>query len=332
MRHRGNSNELAGESLHHMHIVPFWSALQLVILLLALVTVLACKKESKRELEVYVNPSTTTPQLQWLQASQSFENDASLPPIIRRHWRSQTQLHSLMLAGQGDFWIGSLDSMAKCRAKGAPVKLLAVTGWRKWSLIGTQSTTNWREAISATTIYTAPPENPAAPLLARMLQAKGLPQPHFQFCEPKHLALQMLSPKATLALTASPMTEAILIQNDKVSRLASLEEIKAEFFGGHPRIPWAGIGYNEKTVSREMADRVLSHLIDAEHLLHKMNIEQIIALWPEEYHQTISQEKLQLSLQQDVILCIQADEIKKEIMEFFRLAELPFDVKLCVVH
>ena len=304
----------------------------LLALFLLLIITSSCKKEDKRQLEIYVNPSTTTPQLQWLQATKSIENDASLPVITRKHWRSQAQLHSLMLAGQGDFWIGSLDSIAKCRAKGAPVKLLAVTGWRKWSLIGSQSITNWREAVSTTPVLTAPPENPAAPLLTRMLQAKGLQQPHFQFCEPKHLALQMITSKATLALTASPMTEAILSQNPKLSRLASIEDIKADFFGGDARIPWAGIGYNENTISRETADRFLSHLIDAEKVLHDLSIEQIVALWPEEYHQTFSQEKLQLSLKQDVILCIPANEIKNEIIEFFRLAELPFDDKLTIVH
>ena len=111
-----------------------------------------------------------------------------------------------------------------------------------------------------------------------------------------------------------------------------MEEIKAEFIDGQPRIPWAGIGYNERTVSRETADRILSYLLEAEQHLHKMNTAQVISLWPEEFYQAISHEKLQLSLQQDVILCIPADEIKNEIMEFFRLAELPFDVKLSVVH
>ncbi|MBQ7177483.1 MAG: hypothetical protein IJS08_08720 [Victivallales bacterium] len=283
-------------------------------------------------MELYVNPSTTTPQFQWLQAAKEIESDASIPRIIRKHWRSQTQLHSLMLAGQGDFWIGSLDSMAKCRAKGAPVKLLAVTGWRKWSLIGSQSITNWREAVSTTPVLTAPPENPAAPLLSRMLQAKGLQQPHFQCCEPKHLALQMITSKAALALTASPMTEAILSQNTKLGRLASLEDIKADFFGGDNRIPWAGIGYNENTIFKETAERFLSHLIDADKVLHVSDTIQIVALWPEEYHQTISQEKLQLSLKQDVILCIPATDIKNEIIEFFKLAELPFDDKLSIVH
>ncbi len=304
----------------------------LLALFLMLIAAVSCKKEDKRQLEIYVNPSTTTPQLQWLQATQSIKNDTSLPVIMHKHWRSQAQLHSLMLAGQGDFWIGSLDSMAKCRAKGAPVKLLAVTGWRKWSLIGSQSITNWCEAVSTTPVLTAPPENPAAPLFSRMLQAKGLQQPHFQFFEPKHLALQMITSKATLALTASPMTEAILSQNPKLSRLASLEDIKADFFGGDARMPWAGIGYNEKSVSRETADKILSYLVDAEKVLHDLSIEQIIALWPEDYHQTISLEKLQLSLKQDVILCIPATEIKNEIIEFFRLAELPFDDKLSIVH
>ena len=128
------------------------------------------------------------------------------------------------------------------------------------------------------------------------------------------------------------MTEAILVQNKQLKRLASLEEIKADSFGGDARIPWAGIAYNEKTVSRETADSILSHLLDAEKVIYDFSIEQLIALWPEEYHHTISQEKLQLSLNQDVILCIPASVIKNEIMEFFRLAELPFDDKLCIVH
>ena len=315
-----------------MFVTPYSGALRLAMLLLMLLAVISCKKADKRELELYVNPATTTPQLQWLQASQEIENDALLPSITRKHWRSQAQLHSLMLAGQGDFWIGSLDSMAKCRAKGAPVKLLAVTGWRKWSLIGSQNPANWREAISSTTVFTAPPENPAAPLLVHMLQKQGIPQPQFQFCEPKYLALQMITSKANLALTASPMTEAILTQNDKLSRLISLEEIKAEAFGGQARIPWAGIGYNEKTVSREIAELILSHLLEAEKTLHEMDVDQIVALWPEEYQKNISKEKLQLSLKQDVILLIPAPDVKNEILGFFRLAELPFDGKLSIVH
>ncbi len=314
------------------HCRMLWRTFHLCIFLLMLFAAPSCKKAAKGELEIYVNPSTTTPQFQWLQATKEIENDASLPRITRKHWRSQAQLHSLMLAGQGDFWIGSLDSMAKCRAKGAPVKLLAVTGWRKWSLIGSQSITDWRQVVSTIPVLTAPPENPAAPLLSRMLQAKGIPQPHFLFCEPKHLALQMITSKASMALTASPMTEAILTQNEQLKHIASLEEIKADSFGGDARIPWAGIAYNENTVSRETADNILSHLLDAEKVLHDLSIERIIALWPEEYHQTISQEKLQLSLNQDIILCIPASKIKKEIMEFFRLAELPFDDKLSIVH
>ena len=292
------------------------------ILLAALLALcLSCGKGSRPPSVLYVNPTTTTPQLAWLQAEPRLSN--LLDGVERRQWRSQAQLQALLLAGKGDFWIGSLETMAKCRAKGAPVKLLAVTGWRKWSLIGARSPHGWSEALKAPAILTAPPDNPAATLLAGMLQAKGLPIPRFQFCEPKQLSLQMLASETSPALVASPMAEAILAQNHSLVRIAHLESVKAELFGGEARLPWAGVACNAETVPPEKAALLLEALLQADQALHTMTPEEIAGLWPAEYHQLVAPEKLRLSLEHDLLLLEPAASVRAEIETFLKLAGLP---------
>jgi len=50
-------------------------------------------------------------------------------PIEVRFWKDLDDLRGVILAGQGDIWVGHLDGLAQAARRGAPVTLLVLTAW-----------------------------------------------------------------------------------------------------------------------------------------------------------------------------------------------------------
>ena len=274
---------------------------------------------------IYLNPATTTPQLAWLQAAA----DGALREfgaMERRQWRSNVQFQSLVMGGKGDFWLGSVETLARARQAGAPVRILLVTGWRKWVLVGTDAA-DWRDALKCD-IATAPPGNPAAAMLKALS-----PYVSMHYSEGRALVMQLLNGDVKTALIAEPLATEVLKKNPKLKRLGALEDIKAEIAGGEARVPWAAIAVNEKSSLFPKAGQIAEKLIAASRELEKTDVAQIVDLWPKEYCETISREQLAASLEQspqDAFLALTGKDAADEIRAYLAIVapDVVWDEKL----
>lgn len=276
---------------------------------------------------MYASPASTTPQLPWLQA----EADGTLSGVKRMSWRSPAQLQALMLGGKGDFWLGSVEGMARARKAGAPVRIVAVTGWRKWVLIGKEEGT-WRQALANVRLASCPPGNPGVLLLQNLMENNGGKLGGVRFFETRQLMMKLLAGQELPALIAEPMAGRILEKNPSLRRLASLEEIKAELLGGEKRVPWAAFAINERTAEQNpgLAQDVVKKLVDASQKLNAMAHEDVVKLWTGELAENIEPEMLLKSLNEDLILTVPASEAVEEVREFLKIVapDVEFDPAL----
>ena len=274
---------------------------------------------------IYLNPATTTPQLAWLKvaADGAF---CEFGAMERRQWRSSVQFQSLVMGGKGDFWLGSVETLARARQAGAPVRILLVTGWRKWVVVGTDAA-DWRDALKGD-IATAPPGNPAAAMLKAMS-----PSVSMHYSEGRALVMQLLNGDVKMALLAEPLATEVLKKNPNLKRIGALEDIKAEIAGGEARVPWAAIAVNEKSPLFPKAGQVAEKLIAASRELERTEVAQIVELWPKEYCETISREQLAASLEeqpQDAFLALTGNEAADEIRAYLAVVapDVEWDEKL----
>ena len=82
-------------------------------------------------LQFYTSPGVTTPQLAFWSAYKNGDLKSFLPLAVN-YWKDLDQLKTLVVAGKGDLWLGHLEGFALARRLGAPVKVIAVSGWRKF--------------------------------------------------------------------------------------------------------------------------------------------------------------------------------------------------------
>lgn len=288
----------------------------------------ACHRDSS--LEFYTSPAATTPQLPWLYLEKTGALH-TLGPVKRIPWRSTTQLQSLMLGGRGDIWLASIETIARARNAGAHVQILAVSGWRKWHLVGRGFNT-WRDALAAASLTTCPPGNPAIMMLRSMAKHAGLKLAPERPLEIKQLMLKLLNNTENLALIPEPIASALIAKDHSLKRIAALEDIKTELIGGEPRVPWAAFAINEHSIrkSPELPILLSSMLVNAAQALAKMPPEQAASCWPQEYASTVTTDMLRKSLPNDMLLVIPAHDATSEIQRTLNTIapDITFDPQL----
>ena len=83
-------------------------------------------------LSIYTTGQATTPQMPLWKALA--EQDLGFTPEIH-YWKNLGDLRGALLAGKGDIWVGHVDGFAQAALRGAPVRIVAVTGWRKFYIL-----------------------------------------------------------------------------------------------------------------------------------------------------------------------------------------------------
>jgi len=113
------------------------------------------------EVSVYMAMNATTPQIPlWKLIRSGWPEGYSLSA---NYWKTLDDLRGAVLAGKGDMWVGHLEGFAQAARRGAPVRLMAVSGWKKFYLVGQAG-----QAGSSL---------PALEDIAAELQRQGLPLP-----------------------------------------------------------------------------------------------------------------------------------------------------------
>lgn len=279
------------------------------------------------KLVLYTAMNATTAQMPlWKMIRSGWPQDYSLSV---NYWKTLDDLRGMMLAGKGDIWIGHLEGFALAARRGAPVTVLAVTGWKKFYLVGrgmAASKPPTLEDIAAElkrngmALPVAPRESPAASILEG-IALRGGPQFTLAPMPPQQLMLEMLRGKFPYAILPEPMLSALLAKDQTIQVLISLEEEYARRFGGEQRLPWAGIAINKDFAARnpafvasfiQMLQQAGAELAD--------DPKASVDVLPEQTVSLLGRAVLLDSLRRDKVFVLPAHAVKREIEDFLRVA------------
>lgn len=267
---------------------------------------------------LYTNPGATTPQIP-LWAALGRDGLGGMFDVEMREWRSPGQLQSLLLAGKGDIWVGHVDGFARARARGAPVALLAVTGWRKMSVVSTDPAVTGVESFLDGRLAFAPVGSPAVTVMQALLGDRA-DRIEFEPHEPKQLALKMVRGDVTSALLPEPLVTVLLKKVDGLRVVCSLEDLYASLTGGRARMPLAGIAVHERLVRTEpeRLAALLRAMTSAADRLTRTP-EQAAAVLPDAFAEFVPHDIVLASLERDIILVERAADVKEEIVRYLRI-------------
>ncbi|MDR2503893.1 MAG: hypothetical protein LBD82_05870 [Deltaproteobacteria bacterium] len=282
-----------------------------------------------RELTLYTALSATTPQMPlWGAIRQGWPGPGYRLKV--EYWKNMDDLRGLLLAGKGDLWIGHLEGFAQAARRGAPLTLLAVTGWKKFYFIGREEPAGTgREKMLETVaedlrrngaaLAMAPQDSPASGLLAEIARRGG---PEFKIAPlpAPQLMLEISRGKWLYALLPEPLVSVLLLKNPSWRVLTGLEEELARRFGGLPRLPLAGLSASAALAEQnpELLEDLLDKMRAAAAAMEKQPEEALAAL-PQEVLSALGPEVIRASLGRDLLLALPAREIEPEIDAFLRL-------------
>ena len=293
-------------------------------------TVAAAAEADATNAVVYVNPGATAPALPLYALADFRKKDAQFRLEIR-HWDSPVLLNSLLLSGNGDFWLASVDTIARAHAHGAPVQLLMVTGWRKFHLLSARPGDSFPQDFAGRTLPYAPPGSPGKELLESHLKDAGLPQPDWLPQENRQLLLKLLDGQYDCALLPEPLATILENRSPRFHRLFAEEEYLARSSGAPARLPWAAIAVNSDFAKANpgMVAALADDIAAAAAVLADTPAEASATILAEAVG--LPTEALAKSLKHDLILALPAWEVRDELREFLSrtASDLQWDDRLC---
>ena len=294
----------------------------ILFLLSSLVLITGCTQPDApvgaSEFTVWTSPMVTSPQIPFWAA---VHKDALAPATLHTElWKNPQQLQSAVLAGQGDFWIGHIEGFARARQAGAPVKLLAVTGWRKFHLITRDPSIQSIDDALKSTLYYSPPGSPAATLIA---QPQSGASSILQAREARQLAMLLLRGDIDTALVPEPFATSLITKDKSLRAVEALADYCARRTGGPARLPLAGLAVNEHTAAQhpELIQQLLDLMMsEAQALASHPN--EAAAVLPDTFSEVLPRAQVAASLSRDPILVLSADAVRVELAAYLALAGL----------
>lgn len=269
-------------------------------------------------LTFYTSGLATTPQLAFWAGVKSGKITKlfNLKVVL---WKNVDDLQNVLLAGKGDIWLGHIEGFALAKRRGAPVSLLAVTGWRKFYILSRNKGDKSIESFCGRTLPFAPVGSPAVPLLRTILKDKTCKiafQPH----DPKQLALMLARKQVNCALVPEPIVTMLLNKVRDLRIVLSVEDLYADRFGGKARMPIAGIAVNTRTAMKypdkvKALQTILKNMAD---FLNR-NKNKAPYVLPDEFSRFVPKKMVAQSLSRDIILVKTAKEAEPEIIKYFRI-------------
>ncbi|WP_126377637.1 ABC transporter substrate-binding protein [Desulfovibrio ferrophilus] len=278
-------------------------------------------------LTFYTTGGATTPQMPFWKAVA----DSAIPELDNldvHYWKNLDDLRGVVLAGRGDLWLGHIEGFAQAAMRGAPVRLLAVTGWRKFSILtnapNIQTLEDLLQCPAGTELAVAPPQSPAIPIM-RTMESFGLPRFVYVPHEPRQLMLESLQKPSILILTPEPMTTVLLGKIPGLHVVAQVEDLFGRFTGRVPLLPIAGIAINEQLARQrpELIHALQQALVNAGQELAEAPTKGLESL-PEDFEQFMTRDIVRDSLKRDIILVRPARECREIITQYLSMV-LPDD-------
>ena len=293
-----------------------------VLLLVVLGGFASCRPEEEAKVVVWANASATTPVLP-LYALQE-------PSWEFREWNTTVAFQSLLLAGDGVFWVGHLEGFARACQHGAPLQLLAVTGWRKWQILSRHAEWHFPEDFLQGGVGFAPSDGAGRFLLEALLKEQDLSMT-LKPMEMRQMMLKALDGQLDSVVIPEPFATALLKKDSSFHRISSLEEYYGRCRNCAPEVPWAGIAVHREWASshpEEMA-RVVEKLGIIGGELAAMTPAQAAEFWPLEKERSagISRTALADSLERDPVKVVLAKDMIPQLREFLAIVapEIPFN-------
>lgn len=265
------------------------------------------------------NPGATTPQLPVWAAVQADAAGA----MFRLHietWREPGHLQASLLAGEGDIWLGHTEGFARARAQGAPVVLVAVTGWRKMSVVSFDPAVRSPRDLLDRSLPYAPKGSPAVPLLRSLLGAEA-DRVRFEPQENRQIAILLGQRKIQSALLPEPLVTTLLDTVPDLRLAFMVEEAYAERNRGLARLPWAGLAVHER-ILREHPERVAALVAGMREAVGRLNadLDAAATVLPAEFAETVAPAAVRSSLERDLILVEEAASVRDELRAYYELA------------
>ena len=305
-----------------------------IVLLILLVLVgaggfLAMKKSDSNEFVVgnnkqlpfltfYTSGLATTPQL-------AFWHAVAKGKILEKCnirvklWKNMDDLRGILLAGKGDLWLGHTDGFFQAARRGAPVKLMVTTGWRKFYLVSANPAKTDFKDFNGKTLAFAPPGSPAVPIL-QSIARKDTGNIVFLSHEPRQLAMKLVRGDLYAALVPEPLVTTLLRKVKGLKVTASVEDLYGRKTGHLPRMPIAGIAVNTGTLDKhpELVAFIAKEILLQGEVL-KDNPHAGIESLPSQFESFISKKFVADSLARDLLTVELSHEIKNEILNYLAI-------------
>jgi NitT/TauT family transport system substrate-binding protein len=277
-----------------------------------------------RDLTLYTALTATTPQAPlWAAINGGWPGNGA---VKAEYWKTLDDLRGILLAGKGDIWVGHLEGFAQAALRGAPVRLVAVTGWRKFYFITPgDAVAHDLEALAGelreagVPLAVAPQDSPALAILDSIRQRGG---PSFEVAamQPQQLMLEMLRGTRRYALLPEPLVTSLLAKKPRLRVALGLEDEFARLYGGAARLPLAGVAVNAALADKEpelVRTLVAAMVTQAGRLAG--DTEAVLASLPEAVRTTLGDAVIRASLRRDMVLAVPAAGAKEEIGAFLRM-------------
>lgn len=273
---------------------------------------------------LYTALAATTPQIPlWAAINEGWPGNA---PVTVEYWKTLDDLRGIVLAGKGDIWVGHLEGFAQAALRGAPVRLVAVTGWKKFYFLVPEASPakdmpSLAEELRLKNIplAVAPQDSPALAVL-ESVKRRGGPAFSPAAMQPQQLLLEMLRGSRQYALLPEPLVSSLLARKPDLRVAAGLEDELARLYGGPARLPLVGVAVHARFAEkhpekvRELAAAMRRH---AERLAG--DADAAVAALPENIRQSVGEAVIRASFPRDTILALPAAEIREEIRGFLRM-------------
>lgn len=236
-----------------------------------------------------------------------------------RMWKSVDDLRGLLLAGKGDLWLGHIEGFAQAHAAGAPVRILTVSGWKKFYLLSRDPAVRKLADLNGRELPYAPAGSPAVPIL-KAVATDAERDIRYRAFEPKQLAVALLRGDIQTALAPEPLVSSLLAKVEGLKIVTSVEELYGRRTGTPPRLPLAGMAVNRHTADHypQVIELLVYEMMAAAHRLKK-NPEQGIDHLPQAFGQFVSRETVRQSLSRDLVLTRPAAEIRTDIEAYLAI-------------
>jgi NitT/TauT family transport system substrate-binding protein len=269
-------------------------------------------------LTFYTAPMATTPQIPFWAGVKSGE----IPKLFNlkvEYWKDVDDLQGILLAGKGDLWLGHVEGFALARKRGAPVTLLAVTGWRKHYIVSTNPDLHRIEDFVGRTLPFTPMGSAAVPVMKSLL-GRDAEKVEFQPQEARQLAMLLSRGTVDSALAPEPLVTLMLEKVPNLRVVLGLEEEYGKRTGHPPRMPIAGLAVNSETAARypEKITALLGILREegARLAAHPEIAPEVL---PDAFTNFIPRAMVHASLERDMILVEPASNVEPEIVDYFKI-------------